>query len=44
MYETLKRMYGNGKIDAVGLKKAVSEKGWITSNEYKKITGKSYVE
>jgi hypothetical protein len=44
MYETLKRMYNNDKIDKVGLKTAVSTKGWITPTEYEQITGEPYVE
>lgn len=36
MKETLKRLYGNGKLTAEGLANAVI-KGWITETEKKQI-------
>lgn len=36
MYNTLKRMYLQGKIDADGLEKAVL-KGWITEEQKNEI-------
>lgn len=36
MYETLKRLYSQGKIDATGLEKAI-EKKWITREQYEEI-------
>lgn len=41
MYNRLKRLYDNGEINENGLRKAV-EKGWITPDEYKEITGNDY--
>ena len=41
MYERLKRLYDDGEITKTGLRKAV-EKRWITSDEFKEITGNDY--
>lgn len=41
MFERLKRLYNEGKLDAQGIENAVA-KGWITADEYKEITGEDY--
>ena len=41
-YEKVKYYYDQGLWDLYRVKMAV-EKGWITKEEYKKITGKRYV-
>lgn len=38
MFERLKRLYEQGKIDKAGLKKAI-EYGWITEEQMKEIIG-----
>ena len=38
MFERLKRLYEQGKIDKVGLKKAI-EYGWITEEQMNEIIG-----
>lgn len=38
MYETIKRLYLNGKLDAPGVERAV-QKGWITWAEADRILG-----
>lgn len=38
MYETLKRLYDNGKLTATQLDNAV-EKGWITEKQKLQIVG-----
>lgn len=43
MFDRLKRLYGDGKLDMQGIKNAV-KKGWITATEYKEITGEEYKE
>lgn len=37
MFETLKRLYEEGKLNADGLEKA-KEKGWISEKQAKEIT------
>ena len=37
MYETLKRLFLNGKLSADGLRNAV-KKGWLTQDEASRIT------
>lgn len=37
-YDSLKRLYDTGKLDAVGVHKAVG-RGWITEDEYREIVG-----
>lgn len=41
MFNRIKRLYDEGKIDLNGVKNAVV-KGWITEEQYKIITGKIY--
>jgi len=41
MYERIKRLYEEGKLDKKGVANAV-KKGWITPDEYKEITGEPY--
>lgn len=36
MYERLKRLYNEGKIDTEGLRRAV-DKGWITEEQMEEI-------
>lgn len=43
MYERIKRLYEEGKIDKNGVANAVKN-GWITPEEYKKITGEDYID
>ena len=43
MYERLKRLYDEGKLDKYGLVNAVV-KGWITTEQYEEITGSPYNE
>lgn len=38
MYETLKRLYQEGKLSSEGLQNAVT-KGWITQEQYETIVG-----
>lgn len=40
MFETLKRLFDEGKLDADGLSRAV-EKGWITEEEFEAIASES---
>lgn len=40
MFERLKRLYNEGKIDAEALEKAV-EKGWITEEQKNEIIGEN---
>lgn len=40
MFERLKRLYNEGKIDEAGLQVAV-EKGWITAEEKAQIIGEN---
>lgn len=41
MYETLKRLYTDGRLTVEGLKNAVV-KNWITPEQYQEITGLPY--
>ena len=41
MYERLKRLYEEGRVDKAGLVNAV-DKGLITKEQYTSITGESY--
>lgn len=41
MFETLKRLYEEGKLDTAGLEKAI-EKGWITEVQANKIKEGGY--
>ena len=41
MFDTLKRLYGAGRLPKANLKKAVPL-GWITIEEFKQITGEDY--
>lgn len=41
MYETLKRLYTEGRLTKEGLANAVI-KGWITAEQYQEITGEPY--
>lgn len=41
MYERIKRLYEEGKLDKNGVRNAVI-KGWITKEQYKEITGEPY--
>ena len=43
MFERLKVLYEQGRIDEQGLLNAV-ERGWITEAEFHMITGKIYKE
>ena len=38
MYNRLKRLYDEGRIDSAALQNAV-DRGWITTEEYMEITG-----
>ncbi|MFS1513620.1 XkdX family protein [Chengkuizengella sp. SCS-71B] len=38
MFDTLKRLYDTGKLNAAGLQNAIS-KGWITQEQYNQIIG-----
>lgn len=40
MFERLKRLYNEGKIDVIGLQKAV-DKGWITEEQKEEIIGEN---
>ena len=40
MFERLKRLYNEGKIDEAGLQAAV-EKGWITAEQKAEIIGEN---
>ena len=42
MFETLKRLWGEGKLTTNKAKNAVL-KEWITAEQYKEITGEDYV-
>lgn len=42
MFETLKRLYMEGKLTEQGLANAVI-KGWITEEQFKKITSNDYI-
>lgn len=39
---SIRILYRAGKITIYGMKQAV-ERGWITAEDYKKITGEEYV-
>ena len=39
---SIRILFRAGKISVDGVKEAV-ERGWITTDDYKKITGKEYV-
>ena len=41
MFNRIKRLYDEGKLDKQGVKNAV-EKGWITPEQYEEITGEKY--
>lgn len=41
MFDTLKRLYDAKRLPATNLKNAVTL-GWITSDDYKTITGEDY--
>ena len=41
MFDRLKRLYETNKITLAGLQNAV-EKGWISAEQYKEITGEDY--
>lgn len=43
MYARIKRLYENGKLTKDGVRNAVV-KGWITEEQYEKITGEAYDE
>ncbi len=41
MYERIKKLYDNGKLDKAGVRNAVV-RGWISPEQYKDITGEDY--
>ncbi|WP_141434377.1 XkdX family protein [Bacillus sp. 03113] len=41
MFETLKRLYEDERLNKVGLQNAIN-KGWITTEQYTEITGEPY--
>lgn len=41
MFNRIKQYYSSGKWSKTAVKKAV-ERGWITAEEYKEITGEGY--
>lgn len=41
MYNRIKRLYEQGKLDKNGVKNAVI-RGWITPEQYEEITGEPY--
>lgn len=41
MFNRIKRLYDQGKLDKNGVKNAVL-RGWITEDQYKEITGEVY--
>jgi len=41
MYERIKRLYEEGRLDKQGVANAV-ERGWITPAQYQEITGEPY--
>lgn len=41
MFNRIKRLYDQGKLDKNGVKNAVL-RGWITEEQYKEITGEEY--
>jgi hypothetical protein len=43
MYARIKRLYDTGKLKKDGVRNAVV-KGWITAEQYEKITGGAYDE
>lgn len=43
MYNTLKKMYNEGKLDVSGLEKAV-EKGWITQDQLDQIIAEGPIQ
>ena len=42
MYQLLKRLYDEKRLPKENLKLAISEKGWISKENYKQITGEEY--
>ena len=42
MFRLLKRLYDTKRLPKENLKIAVSDKGWISAEEYKAITGEEY--
>ncbi len=43
MFDTLKRLYGAGRLPKANLKKAVAAPfEWITPEDYQTITGEAY--
>lgn len=41
MFETLKRLYNEGRLSKEGVANAVT-KGWVTPEQYEEITGEPY--
>lgn len=41
MFNRVKRLYDQGKLDKNGVKNAVL-RGWITEDQYKEITGEEH--
>jgi len=42
MFRLLKRLYNEKRLPKANLKIAVSDKGWISADEFKQITGEEY--
>lgn len=39
MFDMLKRLWFEGKLNEAQLRKAVAEKGWITPEQFEQISG-----